>query len=136
VHSQFPFPAFKKQSDIAFRNNSLGLSGFGGGGGGDLGGGLGGVTYGGGAVYGGGGGGGLGLGGGLGGISQFLPLQCSTHTQKKCVPLCCNLSPPGAIHFGGIKSISFNIITFVCNFITSARTCTSPPSFCTPTVPF
>jgi hypothetical protein len=57
------------------------------------------------------------------------------HTRKKSAchyVVTCLLQAP----YGGIKSISFNINTFVCNFITSARTCTSPPSFCTPTVPF
>jgi hypothetical protein len=109
VHSHFPLLSFSKHTEMAFLNNSFGLSGFGGGGGGDLGGGLGGVTYGGGAVYGGGGGGGLGLGGGLGGVSHVSPDQFSAHTQNKCVPLYCNLSPPGGMHFGGIKCCPFTM---------------------------
>jgi len=101
--------SFSKHTVTAFLNNSFGLSGFGGGGGGDLGGGVGGVTYGGGAVYGGGGGGGLGLGGGLGGVSHVSPDQFSAHTQNQCVPLYCNLSPPGGMHFGGIKCYPFTM---------------------------
>ena len=135
VHSQFPSEFFNKQSETALFNNSFGLRGFGGGGGGDLGGGLGGVTYGGGAVYGGGGEGGGGEGGGLGGVSHVSPDQFSTHTQNQCVPLYCNLSPPGGMHFGGSKCLPFTT--------RSPTTCSSfeliitfPPAFCTPTVPF
>ena len=102
-------------------------------------------SYGGGGGLGGGNGGGL--GGGLGGVSHVSPDQLSTHTQNQCVPLYCNLSPPGGMHFGGSTCPPF---TTRSPFTTSApfasmspTTCSSfeftitfPPAFCTPTVPF
>ena len=48
------------------------------------------------------GGGGLG-GGGLGGVSHVGPVQSSWHTHSQCVPLNKSSSPPGYMHFGGIK---------------------------------
>ena len=57
----------------------------------------GGVTY---------GGGGLGLGGGLGGVSHVGPDQFSVHTHSQFVPSKRSLSPPGGMHFGGVKTVA------------------------------
>ena len=76
-----------------------------------------------------------GVGGGLGGVSHVSPDQFSSHTQTQCVPLHCNLSPPGGMHFGGIKCCPFTMRSPTTRS-SFEFTITFPPSFWSPTVPF